>query len=143
MFLRNLTKKIADRMNESRRFIQIVIGARQTGKTTSVEQAAESVKIPQHFASADNAQLLSREWLNNEWQKARHIQKKSGKEALLIIDEIQKIPQWSSVVKQLWDEDTRNKTALKVVLTGSSSLLIQKGLKESLLGRFEVIHSPH
>ncbi|MCL2144831.1 MAG: ATP-binding protein [Endomicrobia bacterium] len=143
MFKRALVKTIVERINETRRFIQIVTGARQTGKTTAVQQAAKSVKIPQYFASTDEAQLLSRQWLNNEWQKARHLQKKSGKEALLIIDEIQKIPQWSSVVKQLWDEDTRNKTALKVILTGSSSLLIQKGLKESLLGRFEVVHSPH
>jgi predicted AAA+ superfamily ATPase len=47
------------------------------------------------------------------------------------------------MVKLLWDEDTRKKTPIKVILTGSSSLLIQKGLHESMAGRFEVLFCPH
>ncbi|MDR3112762.1 MAG: AAA family ATPase [Endomicrobium sp.] len=143
MFKRALVKKITERSLEKRKFIQIVTGARQTGKTTAVQQAIKSVKIPRLFISADEAAVLSREWLSNEWQKARNLEKKQNKETLLIIDEIQKIPQWSSTVKQMWDQDSRNNISLKVLLTGSSSLLIQKGLKESLAGRFEVINSAH
>jgi predicted AAA+ superfamily ATPase len=83
------------------------------------------------------------EWLRNEWEKARLLQKKTGKEIILALDEVQKVSAWSSMVKLLWDEDTRKKTPIKVILSGSSSLLIQKGLNESMAGRFEVLFCPH
>ena len=63
--------------------------------------------------------------------------------AVLVFDEIQKISGWSETVKRLWDEDTRAKRPLKVVLLGSAPLLIARGLTESLAGRFEVLHLPH
>ncbi|MDR1438739.1 MAG: ATP-binding protein [Clostridiales bacterium] len=128
-------------MAEPRRFIQIVAGARQTGKTTAVVQAIGKTTAPQRSASADDPSLTSGEWLRNEWEQARALAK-SG-EAILVIDEIQKARNWPSIVKLLWDEDTRLRAQLKVVLTGSSSLLLQKGLSESLMGRFEMLYSPH
>jgi predicted AAA+ superfamily ATPase len=143
MFKRKLVNQLLQRVKEKRHFIQIVIGPRQTGKTTAVMQAIKEIKLPVHFVSADDAAALSRQWLSNEWEQARLLQKQKNKEAVLVVDEIQKISDWSSVVKQLWDEDTRNKTPLKVILTGSSALLLQKGLTESLMGRFEVLYSPH
>ncbi|MDR1324123.1 MAG: ATP-binding protein [Candidatus Margulisbacteria bacterium] len=143
MFKRALVQQLKNRLLEKRRFIQIIVGPRQTGKTTAVTQALRGLKIPCHFVSADDPALASREWLGNVWTQARLLQKQQRKSALLVIDEIQKIPQWSAVAKQFWDEDTRRNTPLKVVLTGSSSLLIQKGLSESLLGRFEMLYCPH
>jgi len=65
------------------------------------------------------------------------------KEGLLIIDEIHKYHQWEKIVKARWDEDSRNKIPLKVFILGSAPLLIQKGLTESLAGRFEITESPH
>jgi predicted AAA+ superfamily ATPase len=94
-------------------------------------------------ACGDDTSLVSGEWLRNEWELARSVQRQGDKEAILVIDEIQKVPDWSAVVKMLWDEDTRRKTPLKVVLTESSSLLIHKGMEESSVGRFEVLDSPH
>jgi len=141
MFKRKLVAQLADRLNEPRRFIQIVVGPRQTGKTTAVLQTLEELDMPKHFVSADDPNLVSTEWLRNEWEQARALAK-SG-EAILIIDEIQKVGKWSSIVKLLWDEDNRLRIPLKVVLTGSSSLLLQKGLAESLMGRFEILYSPH
>jgi predicted AAA+ superfamily ATPase len=141
MFKRILVSQLADRLKEQRRFIQIIVGARQTGKTTAVLQALEMLNTPRHFASADDPNLVSAEWLRNEWEQARALAK-SG-EAILIIDEIQKVGKWSSIVKLLWDEDNRSCVPLKVVLTGSSSLLLQKGLAESLMGRFEILYSTH
>ena len=143
MFKRNLAKQIEKRLKEKRLFIQIVTGPRQTGKTTAVLQALESLKKPHHYVSADDPVIVSPEWLRNEWEKARLNQKQPGKEYFLAIDEIQKVPQWSSMVKLLWDEDTRKKIPIKVILSGSSSLLIQKGLNESLAGRFELLFCPH
>jgi predicted AAA+ superfamily ATPase len=130
-------------MNEKRHFMQIVIGPRQTGKTTAIMQAMKSLEKPYHFVSADDPAVVSLEWLRNEWEKARLMQKQTKKEVVLAIDEVQKIPQWSSMIKFLWDEDTRNETSVKVILSGSSSLLIQKGLNESMAGRFEVLYCHH
>jgi len=141
MYTRNIVAQIIERLNESRRFIQIVSGPRQTGKTTAVTQSLERVKLPQHFVSADDPGSASGEWLRNEWELARLHAKEN--EAVLIIDEVQKVKNWSAIVKMLWDEDSRLRIPLKVVLTGSSTLLIQKGLSESLMGRFEVLHCPH
>ena len=141
MFQRKLVSSLAKRLEEPRRFIQIVAGPRQTGKTTAVLQATELPKTPRHFVSADDPSLVSAEWLRNEWEQARSMAKTG--ETVLVIDEIQKVSKWSSIVKLLWDEDTRSHTPLKVVLTGSSSLLLQKGLAESLMGRFEILFSPH
>jgi len=62
---------------------------------------------------------------------------------LLALDEVQKIPRWSETVKRLWDEDSRARRPLKVVLLGSAPLLVQHGLTESLAGRFEVVRLPH
>jgi predicted AAA+ superfamily ATPase len=128
-------------MKEPRRFIQIITGPRQTGKTTAVLQVIDELNMPAHFISADDPTLASAEWLRNEWDQARSLAKTG--EAVFIIDEIQKVNKWSSIVKLLWDEDSRLSVPLKVILTGSSSLLLQKGLAESLMGRFEILYSPH
>ncbi|MDR0540910.1 MAG: DUF4143 domain-containing protein [Dysgonamonadaceae bacterium] len=64
-------------------------------------------------------------------------------EFLLVVDEIQKIDNWAETVKREWDFDTRKQLNIKVILLGSSRLLIQKGLTESLAGRFESIYVPH
>jgi len=141
MYTRKLVSQLVKRLNEPRRFIQIVTGARQTGKTTAVLQALEELSVPRRFISADDPSLVSTEWLRNEWEQARALAKSGG--AILVIDEIQKVGQWSSIVKLLWDEDARLRIPLKVILTGSSSLLLQKGLSESLTGRFEILYSPH
>ena len=143
MFKRELVNQLIERMKEKRLFMQVVIGPRQTGKTTAILQAVESLGKRHHYVSADDPVMVSLEWLRNEWEKARLMQKQAGREVILAIDEIQKIPQWSSMVKSLWDEDTRRKTPLKVILSGSSSLLIQKGLNESMAGRFEVLFCSH
>jgi predicted AAA+ superfamily ATPase len=108
-----------------------------------VLQALESLSKRYHYINADDPLVVSLEWLRNEWERARQMQKQAGKEVILAIDEVQKIPLWSSMVKFLWDEDTRRKTPVKVILLGSSSLLIQKGLNESMAGRFEVLFCPH
>jgi predicted AAA+ superfamily ATPase len=62
---------------------------------------------------------------------------------VLAIDELQKLPNWSEQVKRLWDEDSAGRVPLRVVLLGSSPLLLQHGLTESLAGRFEAIRVPH
>lgn len=138
---RPLVRTLAERMNEPRRFIQMLIGPRQTGKSTAIRQALQSVKFPVHVALA-SIDSSSRDWLRAQWAQARNLATPSTP-ALLVVDEIQLVDQWSAVVKELWDEDEWGGTDLRVVLSGSSSLLLQKGLREGLTGRFEVIRSTH
>lgn len=135
-------KKIYKRIKEKRKFLQVMLGARQVGKTTIVRQLMKEYKQPSEYVTADNQS--SPLWLEQVWQTARlKLESSESKESLLIIDEIQKIKNWSEVVKKYWDEDSNEGTNLKVILLGSSSLLIDKGLSESLAGRFETIPIPH
>ena len=145
MYKRNIYKVLMSRLAESRRFIQVLSGPRQAGKTTLAQQAMASVKIPSHYATADEPALKDHTWLEQQWEIAR-LKTKTGsrkKKALLILDEIQKITDWSETVKRLWDEDTADKLPLRVIILGSSALLVQRGLTESLAGRFEVIPVTH
>ncbi len=132
---------LSSRLDEPRRFIQVVAGPRQVGKTTLVQQVCEYGGLPVQFASADEPTLRGPEWITQQWEIARLLQNERG--AVLVLDEVQKVGGWSETVKRLWDEDTRKKQQLKVVLLGSAPLLIQRGLSESLAGRFEVLHLPH
>ena len=132
---------LARRLAEPRRFLQVVAGPRQVGKTTLVQQVSEHAGVPVHFASADEPTLRGAGWIAQQWEAARLLGDGSG--ALLVLDEVQKASGWSEAVKRLWDEDTRKKRPLKVVLLGSAPLLIQRGLSESLAGRFEILHLPH
>lgn len=122
--------------------MQVVAGPRQVGKSTLVQQVTEDLDVPVRTASADEPSLRDSDWIAQQWEAARLALKGSGG-GVLVLDEIQKIPQWSETVKRLWDEDTRAKRPLRVVLLGSAPLLIAQGLTESLAGRFEVIHLSH
>ena len=97
---------------------------------------------PSRYVSADLATLQDTSWLQQQWDIARELAKSEGK-ALLIVDEIQKIPHWSDMVKFLWDQDTASGIDLSVLILGSSPWLMQKGLSESLAGRFEIIPITH
>lgn len=137
-----LVQTIIDRLNEPRRFIQMLIGPRQTGKSTAINQAVSQLDIPcfSVMASIDSS---SRDWLRAQWLQARAMITPDSPSVVLAIDEVQLIDQWSSVVKEMWDTDTKDGIDLRVLLSGSSSILLQKGLREGLTGRFEIIHCTH
>ena len=142
MFQRPYYTKINERLELKRKFIQVLMGPRQVGKTTIVRQLLEKYSFPWHYASADEAtQPL---WLQQQWETIRlKIRSAESSEALLVIDEIQKIPDWSNQVKIQWEKDSFDHVPIKLILLGSSQLMLQKGLSESLAGRFEVIYIPH
>ncbi|MEI6757019.1 MAG: ATP-binding protein [Chlorobium sp.] len=136
-----LTQRIE---REPRRFIQVLHGPRQVGKTTLAMQFMESTKLPVHFASADLVSTGQSSWISQQWEAARiKLRQSTEQEAVLIIDEIQKIGNWSEAVKKEWDSDSAQRQALKVIVLGSSRLLLQQGLTESLAGRFETISIGH
>ncbi|MDR2118956.1 MAG: ATP-binding protein [Tannerellaceae bacterium] len=144
MFERPYLKSLTERIKEPGKFIQVIVGPRQVGKTTMVTQLLAQLTTPYLYESADAVSATNSAWLIQVWDSARlRLHTSGAPEVLLVIDEIQKIENWSEVVKQQWDRDRREQTHIKVILLGSSRLLIQKGLTESLAGRFETMHLGH
>lgn len=142
MYRRKISTVLQQRLMGPRSFIQVVMGPRQTGKTTAIKQAVKACGLPCRVASADSSRELAGDWIDLEWRQARQLTS-NGSRAILVLDEIQKVTGWSETVKALWDEDSWNDTELLVVLSGSSSLLLGSGLTESLAGRFELLRSTH
>lgn len=144
MIERVYLQQLITRIKEPRKFIQVLMGPRQVGKTTIITQLIKEINKAHQFESADAVPASDSFWLTALWQNVRtKIQNEGIKEFLLIIDEIQKIDNWSEIVKKLWDEDTKLNINIKVILLGSSRLLLQQGLTESLAGRFESTYISH
>ena len=136
--------EILHRINEPRGKMQVIVGPRQVGKSTLIGQILEECTIPFDSYSADDVTGVSADWLAQAWESQRMKMFARGEsKRLMVIDEIQKIKNWSETVKAEWDRDTREKRELVIVLLGSSRMLIEKGLTESLAGRFELIRLAH
>ena len=145
MYKRPIYQVISRRVQEQRHCIQVLVGPRQTGKTTLARQVMEAFTGPCHYATADEPALKDLVWLEQQWEVGRAFIRHDAEHVpcLLILDEVQKIPQWSETVKRLWDEDSALRRPLQVIILGSSPLLVERGLSESLTGRFEVIPVTH
>jgi len=143
MYARPLLAPLVARLTEPRRFLQVLLGPRQVGKTTLVRQALEPTGLPSQYASADGPTLRDRVWLEQQWEAGRLLDRSSEDGALLVLDEVHKVTGWSETVKALWDQDAVAARRLRVVLLGSAPLLVRRGLAESLGGRFEVVRVPH
>ena len=143
-YIRKQFYTLKERILEPRKFMQVLAGPRQVGKSTLVNQVLAQVTIPYTIEVADAVAPKDSDWIRRVWEAARTTMMiRKLDEYLLVIDEVQKIENWSEVVKREWDTDSRNHVNLKVVLLGSSRLLLKKGLTESLAGRFELIRMPH
>jgi predicted AAA+ superfamily ATPase len=138
LIVRDFTKILASRLAEKEPLIQVILGPRQVGKTTAVTQQLRQKGI--HYASGDDSVALSADWIREQWVLA---EQRHGRSAVLVLDEIQKVEGWSNEVKRLWDQSIRNRSRVKVVLLGSSSLDLETGIHESLTGRFERIDAHH
>ncbi len=139
VFFNALWKNLRGRVN----LIQVVVGPRQVGKTTLALQVMDEWKNPKIYDSADSPDIPTTDWIVQKWRAAREKSKASGRNTLLILDEVQKISRWSEAVKKLYDEDKRKQNKIRVLLLGSSALLMQRGLSESLAGRFELHQHTH
>lgn len=144
MIERSHLQTVISRIKEKRRFIQVLAGPRQVGKTTLVLQLLATPGINGLYSAADDISGIGLAWVELQWETARQRLKSSGADSyVLIIDEIQKIPNWSETVKRLWDYDSRENIQLHVILLGSSRILLQTGMTESLAGRFESMYIGH
>ena len=161
-FQRAQVATLLRRLAEEPSRIIALFGPRQTGKTTIVRQALRQVEQPYRYAAVDEPdspafrirppapeagfprlEPRNTEWLVRTWEAARRAAERSPTGFVLAIDEVQKIPRWSETVKGLWDADRAGGCFLHVIILGSSPLLIQSGLTESLAGRFEPIRVTH
>ena len=158
------------RLKETPDRLICITGPRQTGKTTMVRQALGRIDRPSRYLAvdkpapqtlrtflADDADIFTapddftisvtgerdERWLVREWERARVAAERSERGFVLVVDEVQKIPDWSEAVKGLWDADRRHGRRLHVVLLGSAPLLMQRGMTESLAGRYETIRLAH
>jgi hypothetical protein len=113
------------------------------GKTTAVVQLLERMRLPNHIAAADTALPPGPEWIESHWSAAAALPATAKTPTILVLDEIQKVRGWSEVVKRLWDESVRARRPMHVILLGSSALLLQRGLAESLAGRFFLHRCSH
>jgi len=163
-------KALLARLREEPRWLIIVTGPRQTGKTTLVSQVLRRIGRPSNHVAVDTpdpatvsaaASVLGdvttlttaaslpppdrkdARWLVRKWEEARLAAKSSERGFVLALDEIQKVPNWSETVKGLWDQDRLAGLPLHVVLLGSAPLLMQRGLTESLAGRYEILELAH
>ena len=144
MYKRAEYQIIKSRLEEPRRFIQVLMGPRQVGKSTVVKQVLLDYEGEYLFFSADNVPATNSAWISDCWSSVRRLMiAKELKSMVLVIDEIQKIANWSEVVKKEWDHDSFHDIGVKVLLLGSSRVLLEKGLSESLSGRFEEIRMTH
>lgn len=126
------------RLKEKFPLLQILVGPRQVGKTTAAKAIFDQWDGPKIMASADSPTPPRAEWISSRWQEARE----KGKGTLLVLDEVQKVPGWSEQIKLLFDQN-RGQLDLRILLLGSSNLYLQRGMSESLAGRFELIKAPH
>ena len=144
MYKRPQYNELKSRLSEARDKIQTISGPRQVGKSTMIKQVLQETDIPYLSVTADNVPKTDTFWISEMWSSARARMKATkASEFLLVIDEVHKLNNWSEAIKKEWDEDTRNDINMKVVILGSSRLLLKDGLTESLAGRFELIRMPH
>ena len=146
-FLRQGTRELLGRLSEPPRLPQILLGPRQVGKTTAIAQVIAALRRKGFSAVSASADALASppgDWITEHWRKA-DAAAKSGKPTILAFDELQKIPGWSEIVKREFDAGQRRASSKRprIIISGSSALLVERGLTESLAGRFELIRFPH
>jgi hypothetical protein len=162
-FRRAQVTTLVQRLSEPHDRLIAIFGPRQTGKTTAARQALAALGRPYRFEAVDSPassaasgpalagvdRLASpparrdTQWLAEVWEDSRHSAWSSQSGFILVLDEIQKIDGWSEAVKGLWDADRAAGCPLHVMILGSAPLLVQRGLSESLAGRFEPVQLSH
>ena len=143
-YARRVVDEVSAGLTRLPRLVHVLVGARQTGKTTAADQIAERWNGPVVRASADAPMPPGPEWVETHWSRARDAARAAPKKpVLLVLDEVQKVRGWSESVKALAEHDRRARLDVRALLLGSSALLVQHGLTESLAGRFFLHRCPH
>lgn len=125
MIKRLLEKSILERLGKKK--IILVLGARQTGKTTLVKHIADQLAMKTLWLNGDEADV--REMLSNT--TSTRLKALIGAYQLVIIDEAQRIENIGLTLKLMVD----NLQDIQIIATGSSSLELANRISEPLTGR--------
>ena len=140
MFNRDQVQAVLEGLMQDLPVFQVITGPRQVGKTTAAKQVMEQFPHESIYATADAPMPVAADWLEGQWRLAVQKSRVSGDPILLVLDEVQKVPNWSESIKYLWDQRLVD---VRLLILGSSALLIQQGLTESLAGRFFLTRFTH
>lgn len=108
----------------------VILGARQIGKTTLLSELSLHEKSVRWFngdLSTDHRLL--------QFSSTTDVELTLRQADTIVIDEAQRFPNIGLILKQLIDENIRLNLGKKIFATGSSSLELAKGVKESAVGR--------
>jgi len=122
--------------------IHVMIGPRQVGKTTIACQIQEAIDIKSLYATADSPVPVDYNWIETQWRRAVSDATIARAPVLLVLDEVQKARGWSETLKLLWD-NRHTGPEIRLLILGSSALMMQEGLTESLAGRFFMHRCTH
>lgn len=142
-YKRQVLQQVDSSLAEHPAVIQALVGPRQVGKTTLAKQLMDRHALPSVYASADSPLPPGPEWIETQWRQAEIQAAATGGPVLLVLDEIQKVRGWSETLKSLWDSNADTAKAIRLLILGSSTLLLQEGLSESMSGRFFLHRCPH
>lgn len=143
MFPRSLVHTLAEAMKRRLPVFQALTGPRQVGKTTIAHQVIDILSYPSVYATADSPLPPGPEWIETNWRLAQVECERQGGPVVLVLDEIQKVRGWSETLKYYWDQNRRGDNDIRLLVLGSSALLLQEGLTESLSGRFFLSRCMH
>jgi predicted AAA+ superfamily ATPase len=121
---------------QSPALIQLLVGPRQVGKTTLLLEIAADWAGRAVYASADTPEAALPNWREGVWRRIEALVQ-DRVPAVLLLDEVQYLPDWSHWLKAKYDETKRLALPIRIVASGSSSLQIGAGARESMAGRFE------
>lgn len=140
-YLRRGVPDLLERMLAPRGLIEVVRGPRQVGKTTAVEQIIQQilkkpvrptdvlfVRFDQEILRESQGGLLPIvRWFES---RVRGRPFERGRTSYIFLDEVHKLRRWDEDVKHFGDT-----FPVRLMITGSSSVLVSKGGRESLAGR--------
>lgn len=115
--------------------VQMLTGPRQVGKTTMLLETAREWGDQAIYLALDSPEAALRGWWEIQWRRAMQLAGR-GK-GILLLDEIQYLPNWSRLVKSAIDESLRERLPLHMVITGSAALGLGSGVRETMAGRYE------
>lgn len=137
-FYRHTTQKIHKSFQTNQ--IIIIVGARQTGKTTLIKNylnnyLAKSIKaLYFNFEKSADLEIFQSIEHFTKYLSQNNISIKS--KLFMAIDEFQYLKNATKFLKLIYDEYPN----VKILATGSSSVELQKHLKESLSGRKKIYY---
>ncbi len=125
MIERQLTSLLVEKLNTNK--VIVLLGARQTGKSTLLRHIQSQLTEKSLFLDADDP--MTRALLEN--QSTPNLLRLIGNHSYIFIDEAQRVKNIGLTVKQMHDANT----GCHIIVSGSSALELSNAINEPLTGR--------